>query len=220
MIQIIIVDDHQLVGEGTKKMIELEKDMSATYSSDVNSMLNDLRYKQYDVYLLDMNMPQCSGIELAKSIMKIHKNAKIILYTGFEYLSIFNLLIDTGISGILSKSASQQDLIMSIRSVINGYTLIPVSLLKQLRVTEFVYESAQESNSLHSTSRVTISQKEKELLEYIAKGKNNKQIADDLYMSLRAVEYNLTKIFKKLKVTNRSEALAEAVRHGIVNVNI
>ncbi|MNW39175.1 Transcriptional regulatory protein ComA [compost metagenome] len=220
MIQIIIVDDHQLVGEGTKKMIELEKDMSATYSGDVNMLLNDLRHKQYDVYLLDMNMPQCSGIELAKSIMKIHNKAKIILYTGFEYLSIFNLLIDTGISGILSKSASQQDLIMSIRSVINGYTLIPVSLLKQLRVTEFVYESAQENNSLHSTSRVTISQKEKELLEYIAKGKNNKQIADDLYMSLRAVEYNLTKIFKKLKVTNRSEALAEAVRHGIININI
>ena len=69
-----------------------------------------------------MNMPNCSGIELAQKILHIQTDAKIILYTGFEYVSQFNLLINSGISGIISKSASQQELLMAIRAAVNGYT--------------------------------------------------------------------------------------------------
>ena len=94
-----------------------------------------------------MNMPNCSGIELAQKILHIQTDAKIILYTGFEYVSQFNLLINSGISGIISKSASQQELLMAIRAV-NGYTLLPISLLRQLRTDDIMTQQLENKTAL------------------------------------------------------------------------
>lgn len=213
MIRVLIVDDHQIVGEGTKSMIELEEDMQAEYILNEQEALIKSDATPFDVYLLDMNMPNCSGIELAQKILHIQTDAKIILYTGFEYVSQFNLLINSGISGIISKSASQQELLMAIRAAVNGYTLLPISLLRQLRTDDIMTQQLENKTAL-------LTQKELEILESVSKGSSNKQIADELYMSSRAVEYNLTKIFKKLKVGSRSEALTEAMRQGILKVHI
>ncbi|MBS9802825.1 response regulator transcription factor [Bacillus toyonensis] len=213
MIRVLIVDDHQIVGEGTKSMIELEEDMQAEYILNEQEALMRSEFTPFDVYLLDMNMPNCSGIELAQKILRMQTDAKIILYTGFEYVSQFNLLINSGISGIISKSASQQELLMAIRAAVNGYTLLPISLLRQLRTDEITTQQLENKTAL-------LTQKELEILESVSKGSSNKQIADELYMSSRAVEYNLTKIFKKLKVGSRSEALTEAMRQGILNVHV
>ncbi|MBL3427721.1 response regulator, partial [Klebsiella pneumoniae] len=78
----LIVDDHQIVGEGTKSMIELEEDMQAEYILNEQEALIKSDATPFDVYLLDMNMPNCSGIELAQKILHIQIDAKIILYTG------------------------------------------------------------------------------------------------------------------------------------------
>nr|WP_235842931.1 response regulator transcription factor [Metabacillus fastidiosus] len=220
LIKILIVDDHQIVGEGTKNIIEQEIDFNVTYLIDAEEALLLSKASPFDIYLLDMNMPNCSGLELSQLILTFQPEAKIILYTGFEYSSQFNLLIDSGISGIISKSASQQELIMSIKAVLNGYTLIPISLLRQLRLSEMTVQTSNPNLFSKKQLNISISQKELEILEGISKGKSNKDIAEELFMSVRAVEYNLTKLFKKLKVNSRSEALAEAVRKGIVNVNI
>ncbi|WP_338754924.1 response regulator transcription factor [Bacillus sp. FJAT-52991] len=218
MIRVLIVDDHQLVGEGTKNMIEQEQNFDVTYLMDIDNVINRSREEPFDIYLLDMNMPDCSGLELTQRIFKFHKGAKIILYTGFEYTSQFNLLIDSGVSGIISKSASKQELLMAIHAVLNGYTLIPISLLSQLRLSDVTVQTT--STSTKKQTNVSVTQKELEILEGISKGRGNKEIAEELFMSVRAVEYNLTKIYKKFKVNSRSEALAEAVRMGIINVNL
>jgi two-component system, NarL family, competent response regulator ComA len=220
LIRILIVDDHQLVGEGTKNMLDQEPDLDVTYLMEIEEVLNESRENRFDVYLLDMNMPTCSGLELAQQIFQFQSEAKIILYTGFEYTSQFNLLIDSGISGIISKSATQQELLMSVRAVINGYTLIPIPLLRQLRLSEVVVQTKSTNAFSNKETNISITQKELEILEGISKGKSNKDISEELFLSTRAVEYNLTKIFKKLKVNSRSEALAEAVRKGIINVNL
>ncbi|MEC2078612.1 response regulator transcription factor [Metabacillus fastidiosus] len=220
MTEILIVDDHQIVGEGTKNIIEQEADFKVTYLIDTEEALLLSKASPFDVYLLDMNMPNCSGLELSQLILAFQPEAKIILYTGFEYSSQFNLLIDSGISGIISKSASQQELIMAIKAVLNNYTLIPISLLRQLRLSEMTVQTNNPNLFSKKQLNISISQKELEILEGISKGKSNKDIAEELFMSVRAVEYNLTKLFKKLKVNSRSEALAEAVRKGIINVNI
>lgn len=208
MIRVLIVDDHQIVGEGTKSMIELEEDMQAEYILNEQEALIKSEATPFDVYLLDMNMPNCSGIELAKKILHIQTDAKIILYTGFEYVSQFNLLINSGISGIISKSASQQELLMAIRAAVNGYTLLPISLLRQLRTDDITTQQLENKTAL-------LTQKELEILESVSKGSSNKQIADELYMSSRAVEYNLTKIFKKLKsrIALRSFNRSNETRH-------
>lgn len=134
--RILIVDDHQLVGEGTKNMLEQEPDFEVTYHLEIEKALEESRKNPFDVYLFDMHMPHYSGLELAKDILEFQEDAKIILYTGFEYTSKFNLLVDLGISGIISKSASRNELVMAVRAALNGFALIPVSLLKQLRLSD------------------------------------------------------------------------------------
>ncbi len=99
-------------------------------------------------------MPNCSGIELAQKILHIQTDAKIILYTGFEYVSQFNLLINSGISGIISKSASQQELLMAIRAAVNGYTLLPISLLRQLRTDDITTQQLENKTALLTQKRI------------------------------------------------------------------
>lgn len=221
MIRILIVDDHQMVGEGTKNMIEKEVDFDVTYVEDAWQAINMSHKELFDLYLLDINMPNVSGLEMSRHIFESQPEAKIILYTGLEYASQYNVLVESGISGIISKSASKQELLILIRSVLNGYTSIPISLFQKLRLSEV---GGQDEGITNPNSRTEISEtvifteKEIDILTGIAKGKSTKEIAEELFASARSVEYNITKIFRKLDVSTRSEALAEALRRGLVLV--
>ena len=125
------------------------------------------------------------------------------------------LASNTTIDVIISKLPTDPLIILTtiLIGAVNGYTLLPISLLRQLRTDDITTQQLENKTAL-------LTQKELEILESVSKGSSNKQIADELYMSSRAVEYNLTKIFKKLKVGSRSEALTEAMRQGILKVHI
>src|SRR5690606_34709089 len=127
-------------------------------------------------------------------------------------------LVDLGINGIISKSASRDELVMAVRAALNGFALIPVSLLKQLRLSDMTIPVHHGPPSSQPENIISFTQKEIEILESLAKGESNKSIAEQLFMSTRAVEYDLTKIDKKLKVQTRSEAVAEALRRGIIHM--
>ncbi|MER2006134.1 MAG: response regulator transcription factor [Psychrobacillus sp.] len=210
MVRILVVDDHQLVGIGTQSILEKEDDFEVMYLFEIEEVLKEVSKQPFDIYLLDIHMPNCSGIELSKKILDIHSYAKIILYTGFDYTSQFNLLVDTEIKGIVSKSVSYQDLIINIRAVLNGYTLIPSYLLKYLRLSETIAHPNVED------SHIIFTQKELDILEGLLKGDSTRDISEQLFMSTRAIEYNLTKIYKKLNVKGRAEAISETLRLGLV----
>ncbi|WP_107947198.1 response regulator transcription factor [Lysinibacillus parviboronicapiens] len=208
MIQILIVDDHPMVGLGTKNILEEVTNFDITYLLDSQQVIQAIKKKSFDIYLLDINMPNCSGIELSKKILNTHADAKIIFYTGFDYSFQFNTLIELGIYGIISKSASYQVLVLNIQAVLNGYVLVPREMLIRSTPSNF-------SQGLFSADhRQVFSQKELDILGSLAKGSSNKEIADELFMSIRAVEYNLTKIYKKLCVTSRSEAVAKVLNNS------
>ena len=203
MIQLLIVDDHQLVGLGTKNLLEEVTDYNITYLSNAQQVIQDIKKKSFDLYLLDINMPNYSGIELSKKILLTHSDAKIILYTGFDYSCQLNTLIELGIYGIISKSTSYQDLVLNIQAVLNGYVMIPREMLIRS------LPSTISQGLLVPEQQQEFSQKEIAILVNLSKGASNKEIADELFMSIRAVEYNLTKIYKKLCVNSRSEAVAK-----------
>ena len=209
MVKILVVDDHQLVGIGTQNILEKEDDFEVMYLFEVEEVLKEVSTQSFDIYLLDIHMPNSSGIELSKKILDIHSDAKVILYTGFDYTSQFNLLVEANIKGIVSKSVSYQDLIINIRAVLNGYTLIPSYLLKYLRLSDVMAHPNRDSH-------IIFTQKEIDILEGLLKGDSNKVISEQLFMSTRAIEYNLTKIYKKLNVKSRTEAISETLRLGLV----
>jgi len=213
VIQILLVDDHPSVGEGTRSMIEQEDDIKVTVVTSSMEALEVLKSQTFDVLMFDLNMPVINGLELTRRVIEIDSDTPIMIYTGYDIGAHFNILVEVHVSGFISKTASRDQLITAIRCALRGEAVIPVSLLRQLRRNDALVNASENEESVKG---ISIDNKEQSILTEIARGKGNREIADILLMSQRTVEYNLTKIFGKLNVRSRSEAIYEAKRLGLI----
>ncbi|WP_168119777.1 response regulator transcription factor [Paenibacillus sp. HB172176] len=213
MIHILLVDDHPSVGEGTKTMIEQDSEMKVTVVISALEALDKVKSEQFDLILCDLNMPGISGLELSKRLIQLDPDKKIIIYSGYEIGSHFNLLVESGVSGFISKTVTREQLHNSIRCAMRGEAVIPISLLKQLRRQEVTI-----ARSELAIEDVSITEKELGILQEIAMGVSNKMLAVTMHVSQRNVEYQLTRIFEKLNVRSRSEAIREAKRLGLISM--
>lgn len=198
---ILIVDDHQIVGEGTKELLEKEAGFAVQYTSSSKAVLE--MGTVFDIYLIDIHMPELSGIELSQRLLKQNKELKIILYTGLSDQKNLELFTQLGISGVISKTATRSELITLIKTVLLGYTIVPLSIFKEAQTAV---------SKKYNLAEVDIS-----ILQYISKGLSNKEIGEKVFLSDRAVEYRLTKMYKLLSVKTRGEAVLEAVRLGLIH---
>ncbi|SDH00510.1 response regulator transcription factor [Desulfosporosinus hippei] len=215
MIQILLVDDHPSVGEGTKSMIEQDVEMKVTVVTSSMEALELLKSQTFDVLMFDLNMPVINGLELTRRVITTNLNTPIIIYTGYDIASHFNILVETCVSGFVSKTASREQLITAIRCALHGEAVIPVSLLHQLRRNDARVATSVNEESLEG---ISIDEREQAILREVARGKGNREIADILLISQRTVEYNLTRIFGKLNVRSRAEAIVEAKRLGLIPI--
>lgn len=211
MNHILLVDDHPLVMEGTRMILELEGDMQVSLANTAGQALEQVRARQYDVMLLDLHIGETNGIDLAKQILSIAPYAILLIYTGFEFSNHFNLMIEAGISGFILKTTSSEQLVNAIRCALRGETILPLSLVKQLRRT-----ALQSPSSNGRQTAAAISNEEYEILQQIAKGRSNKEIAGTVLMSQRSLEYCLTGLFHKLNVKSRMEAVLKAKQMGFL----
>lgn len=214
MIKILLVDDHPSVVEGTKNMIEQDPDMQVTVILSAMEALELVKTENFDVMLFDLNMPVINGLELTKRMMAANPDSRILIYTGYEISPNFNFLIESGVSGFVSKTVTREQLINAIRCALRDEAVIPISLLKQLRRRDIRLNQSKEEKAIEE---VSINEREQEILQEVANGSSNKDIAGKLLMSQRTVEYNLTRIFEKLGVRSRSEAIVEARRLNLIN---
>ncbi|WP_440895353.1 response regulator [Amphibacillus sp. Q70] len=209
MINILIVDDHQLVGEGTKQMLASEPEFNVKVvvsSQEVKELAKDERY---DLYIIDLNMPEKNGLQLSTEILSIDPNAKILIYTGLDISPYFNHLIDLGVSGFISKTYTKEQLIRSVWSITEGFSLIPTELISQLRQTDSEVQ-------LKDGKTISITDVEKKVMFQVAEGLRNDDIAVNLSMSKRNVERYLTDLFKKLQVSSRQEAIKKGRKLGLI----
>lgn len=209
MIHILIVDDHRLVGEGTKNMLENEQDFQVELVTSGTEAEQMMEQRTYDVFLLDWRMPDMSGTELSKRILQKQPNAKIVIYTGYDVAPFFNYLIESGITGFVSKTATSEQLITAIRCALRDEAVIPVHLLRQLHLCEV-------KANVENEAPVTLSQFEQEILIKVANGFNNKDIAKQHHTSQRSIERHLSRIFTKLHVSSRVEAVEKAKQLGFI----
>lgn len=207
---ILLVDDHRSVVEGTKLLIESEPDMHVTVETDVYGVTDLVRLKKFDVILLDLYMPNINGADLTRKLLEYVPDAVILIYSGFEIAPHFNLLMESGVSGFIAKTSTREELILAVRCAARKQAIIPIQLLRQLRRQEIVVQGAAEREA------TTISQEEERLLRELAKGKSNKDISKTLMISQRSLEYNLTELFQKLHVSSRVEVIKKAKQLGIL----
>ncbi|MEC3155889.1 response regulator transcription factor [Bacillus thuringiensis] len=213
MISILVVDDHVAVGLGAKALIEKYDEMNVDVVHNSIEVEKIIKNQKYDVYLIDLQMPNINGLELSKKILKIHSEASILIFTGFDVFAHYNLLIDNGILGVLSKTSSEEQVINAIHHAVKKEVVLPYQLVRQLRITENISNISIEDGPERA---VSLNEEEKKILVEVSKGKTNRELAEILNLSQRSVEYKLTDIFHKLQVSSRMEAVQKAQELGII----
>ncbi|UOR11997.1 response regulator transcription factor [Halobacillus amylolyticus] len=214
MTRILIVDDHPAVGAGTKAMLEQEENMKVDVTDRANEVETLMKKQAYDILLLDLYMPGISGVDLAKTLKKDAPDLTILIYTGFDLNTHFNMLVEANINGFVSKTATSDQLVTSIRCALRDEVVIPLHLFKQLRRSE---ASTNQPSDKEQGTGPSLNEKEQSILKEVASGLTNREIAQSLHMSQRSVEYTLTGIFNKLAVKSRTEALFKAQELGLVS---
>jgi len=203
-IGVLIVDDHVTVLEGLAAIIGRQPDMRVVAEGSNGVEAVEL-WKQHRpaITLLDLRMPHLDGVGAIERIRAIDPNARVIVLTTFDTDTDIFRAIKTGAKGYLLKDARREDLLDCLRRVHAGETCIPAGLAMKL------------ANGLSNDS---LTGRELEVLQLLARGKSNKEIGSSLYISETTVKSHLRSIFSKLNVLSRTEALTAASRRGLVQL--
>jgi DNA-binding NarL/FixJ family response regulator len=199
--RVFIVDDHYMVIEGIRSLLQNEKNIEWTgHAMNAASCLAFLKQQQPDVILMDINLPDKSGIELCKEVKEKYPSVFIVGLSTFNQLSFIQKMMDNGASGYVLKNASQQEITDAIDSVVKGKT----------------YLSAEASHTLRSDDAVTIvlTRREKEVLGLIAEGMTNIEISDKLFISVSTVDTHRKNLLAKLEAKNTAALIKIAVSRG------
>ncbi|EKN70774.1 response regulator transcription factor [Schinkia azotoformans] len=214
MIEILIVDDHPVITKGIKYMIlEKETGINVDIVSSPLEIDKFLTKKSYDILITDLYMPEMNGIELTKKVHREYPQIKVIVYTAYDIYKHFKQIMDAGGAGLLNKTCSEEQLITTIKCVYRGEIILPLDLCRTLSEGNI---PISESESLN-VRNIELSDEEISILQDIGKGLTNENIAKKMFMSRRTIEYKLTKLFKRLNVTSRNEALNQAKIIGLID---
>lgn len=218
-VKILVVDDHTIVREGTAKMLELFGDFDVVgQASGAREALDKVRSLTPDVVLMDIKMPGINGIEATRLIKQEHPEVEVVILSMYDEDEYVVEAVKAGATGYLLKDASQEDLARAIRVVHGGGSLVQPALARRV-LKEFAH-LARESTPASAPSRQSLlrelSEREIEVLRCVADGKSNKEAAEALIISEKTVKAHLRSIFRKLEVGDRAQAVAQAMRKGLV----
>lgn len=215
-IKVIIADDHAVVREGTRKILDQEKDISvlaeASNGEEAVRMAEELKP---DVILMDISMPVMDGIEATKIIKEKNPGITILILTAYDDDQFIFSLLEAGAAGYLLKNIHHHELVEAIRAVYAGESVLHPSVARKVLNRFGKIEEKAEKKALLEP----LSEREMEVLKLVTKGYSNKEIADQLYLSIRTVQGHLGNIFNKLMVSSRTEAVVRALKEGWVTLD-
>lgn len=201
-IRILLADDHVVMRAGTRRILDDEPDFHVIgEAGDGYEALALMQSSQADVVILDIAMPNLDGIRTCKALREQWPDVHILILTGHDNGGLVRTLLAMGVDGYLLKSASAPELIGAIRTVYAGGQVYSADASRALR--------ASESREVMYPSR-----RELQVLQAVARGLKNREVAHALHMSENTVEYHLRNLFAKLHATSRTDALMRAQRLG------
>lgn len=211
--RILLVEDQTIVRNGLKMMIEQDETLQITAEASNGREALVLLEKVYvDLVLMDIRMPEMSGIEATKHIRSHFPNVKILILTTFDDEEYAYQTLKDGASGFLVKSSEPAKLIASIHSVLDGGMVIQEDVAAKL-----MPKLLQQTTTKVSTTQLSnLTERELTIIQLIGEGKTNKEIADSLFLSIGTVKNHLTHILQKLALRDRTQLAIYAVRNGLV----
>ena len=210
-IRIVIADDHAVVREGTRAMLERESDMEVVgEAEDGEEAVRLIEELKPDVAVVDISMPRLGGIEVARRIKPLLPSVAILALTIHDNDEYVFALLEAGAAGYLLKDAHRHEVVEAIRAVASGESVLHPSIARKV-IQRAILGTVK---STEATSVDQLSDRENDVLKHAAKGMSNQEIADALCLSVRTVQGHINSIFHKLGVGSRTEAIFQSVKRG------
>lgn len=211
-IKIMIADDHFMIREGLKSLLELEGDIQVVAEAeDGVDCLEKLKICTPDVLLLDINMPRKNGLEVLQTLKSSKSKVKVLVLTVHNEVEYLMKAVDIGVDGYILKDSESAELKKAIFSIVEGENYIQPSLIPALNSK--MIEKNRDEGKIESLTK-----RELEVLKLLAVGMYNKEVAEKLNISERTVKNHVSNIFKKIEVTDRTQAAVFAIRNNLIEL--
>ncbi len=209
-IRVVLADDHAVVRKGIREFLEESGDIRVVAeAADGEQAVTLVAEHQPDVAVLDIQMPDVTGIEATRRIKAEHPDVRVLILTAYDDDPYIFALLQAGASGYVLKTADSTDLVHAVRAVYRGESALDPA------VAQKVVQQLTSGRPLSAQTTVeALTDREVEVLRLAAKGQTNKAIGRELGISDRTVQGHLANIYGKLGVSSRTEAVTEALRHG------
>ena len=211
-IKVMLADDHVLMREGIRQLLEFDGSIEVIgEASDGEECLQKLEKVKPDVLLLDINMPKLNGIEVLEEIKRKKINVKVLILTVHNEVDYLIRAVDIGVDGYILKDSESAELKKAIMTVMDGESYIQPKLIPMLNKRLITRDSDKEKLE-------SLTGREKEVLIEVANGMFNKEISTSLHISERTVKNHISNIFKKLDVSDRTQAAVFAIKNDLVKL--
>ena len=212
--RVVIVDDHTLFRDGLRAILSMEDDFEVIADVESAEDIVELMWEtKPDVLLLDIRMPQGSGLDAVPAVVRISPNTTVIILTACDEMEEHVRAFKLGARGVVLKDSARQTLVQAIRSVCRGEIWMDPRM-RGVLVAELA-RSGSEGDELAIDRDDGLTDRELEIVRLVAAGKKNKEVAALLAISERTVRTNLTSVFQKLGVHDRIGLVMYALRHGL-----
>ena len=203
-ISLLIADDHAIVRQGLSSIFRFQPDFSVVAEAeDGEEAVSKTSSLHPDVVIMDLLMPQMDGAEATARIKRANPDTHVIILTSYGDSPDLVAALENGASGALTKTAPKEELFACIRDVVSGMTVISTEIQQSL---------------LEDTGLQTLTSRQLEILHSLSRGLTNKEIAKQFGLTTAGVKSHLISIFRKLEVSNRSEAVAIALRKHLLKI--
>jgi DNA-binding NarL/FixJ family response regulator len=213
-IRIVIADDHAVVRQGTRSLLERESDMEVVgEAGDGEEAVKVIDRLKPDVAIIDIAMPKLNGVEVTRQIKPRHPSTAVLILTAYDDDEYIFALLEAGAAGYLLKDVDSREVVDAVRAVYAGESVLHPVIARKV-VGRFRPPAADAGKEKPT---VELSEREMEVLKLAARGMSNNDIADKLFINVRTVQGHLSSIFNKLSVGSRTEAIFQAVKRGWIS---